>query len=105
MSQVEGNTVTQRAWQGRLWHPASWSIAARFSAVLVLSALIPMLVVGYYNLSQSLDSVRRTEARNLEQLASTTAGRLDQFIRDTKHTVGYLAWSEEAINLTAWADD
>ena len=105
MSQVEESAVPQRAWQGKLWHPASWSIAARFSAVLVLSALVPMLVVGYYNLSQSLDSVRKTEARNLEQLAATTAGRLDQFIRDTRHTLGYIAWSEEAINLAAWADD
>ncbi|HWU85386.1 MAG TPA: adenylate/guanylate cyclase domain-containing protein [Rhodocyclaceae bacterium] len=101
----ETAAVPQRAWQSRLWHPASWSIAARFGAVLVLAALLPMLLVGYYNLSQSLESMRRLEARNLEQLAATTAGRLDQFIRDSQHLLGYLAWSEEAINLVAWADD
>lgn len=112
MSQEEGVRdagVPERAGpgrlKGRLWHPASWSIAARFSAVLVLAALVPMLLVGYYNLSQSLESMRRLEARNLEQLAATTAGRLDQFIRDTQHLVGYLAWSEEAISIVAWSDE
>ena len=93
------------AWFAQLLRPHSWSIAARLGAVLVLTALIPMLVVGYYNLTQSLDSVRRTEARNLEQLAATTAGRIDQFIRDTRHLLGYFAWSEEAISVAAWADD
>ena len=103
MSQEE--SAAPRAWQGRLLRPEEWSIAVRLSFGLVMAALVPMLVVGYFNLTQSLSSVRSIEARNLEQLAATTAGRLDQFIRDTRHTVGYLAWSEEAINLAAWADD
>lgn len=108
MSQVEEQQSSSKpvsAWQRRLLQPRSWSIATRLGAVLVLTALIPMLVVGYYNLTQSIDSVRRTEARNLEQLAATTAGRIDQFIRDTRHLLGYFAWSEEAISVAAWADD
>lgn len=105
MSQEGGKAVSRRAWQSRLRHPNSWSMAARFNAALLVAALVPMLIVGYYILAQSIDSVRNTEARNLEQLAATTAGRLDQFIGDTGHLVGYLAWSEEAINLAAWADD
>jgi adenylate cyclase len=109
MSQ-EGEKAASGAWQRReglrrLLHPNSWSMAARFNVALLIAALVPMLIVGYYILAQSIASVRDTEARNLEQLAATTAGRLDQFIGDTRHLVGYLAWSEEAINLAAWADD
>jgi len=105
MSQGEEKSAQKRVWQDRLWHPNSWSMTARFNAALLVAALVPMLIVGYYILAQSIASVRQTEARNLEQLAATTAGRLDQFIGDTRHLVGYLAWSEEAINLAAWADD
>ncbi|HTJ97026.1 MAG TPA: adenylate/guanylate cyclase domain-containing protein [Rhodocyclaceae bacterium] len=103
--QQESAEPAQKVHWSRLWHPLSWSIAARLSAALVVTALIPMLTVGYYNLSQSLESMRQTEARNIEQLAATTAGRIDQFIRDTHYLVSYFAWSEEAINLTAWPDD
>lgn len=79
----------------RLLHPRAWPIATKLSLALVLTALLPMLIAGYVNLRASLAQVEAAEARNLEQLAVTTAGRIDQFIRDSGHTLNYFAWSSE----------
>jgi class 3 adenylate cyclase len=79
----------------------SWPIAAKLSAALVLASLLPMLVVSYYNLQEGLASMATARAKDLEQLASATAGRIDQLVRDTRHSISYLAWSEESIRLVS----
>ncbi|MCF8199474.1 MAG: HAMP domain-containing protein [Sulfuritalea sp.] len=80
-----------------IFQPGSWSITSKLAAAFVLAALLPMVISGWYNLTGSIASVENNETSNLEQLASTTAGRIDQLIRDTRHLVSYFAWSEEAI--------
>lgn len=87
----------------RFWrlHPAAWPIAVKLGVALVLTALLPMLIAGYVNLRGSLRTVEQAEARNLEQLAATTAGRIDQFIGDTRHLLAYFAWSDEVIRIVA----
>ena len=82
----------------RLLNPLAWPIAVKLGVALVLTALLPMLIAGYVNLRGSLQTVEQAEARNLEQLAATTAGRIDQFIGDTRHLLTYFAWSEEVIH-------
>ncbi len=84
----------------RAW-PTAWPIAVKLGVALVLTALLPMLIVGYVNLRASLIQVEQAEAHNLEQLAATTAGRIDQFIGDTRHLLAYFAWSDEVIRIVA----
>jgi len=83
------------------WRPAAWPIAVKLGVALVATALLPMLIVGYINLCASLAQVEEAEAQNLEQLATTTAGRIDQFIGDTRHLLAYFAWSDEVIHVVA----
>lgn len=64
--------------------PLTWSIAVKIPVVLLVASLVPMTTIAYYNLRQSLISVRITEYQNLELLASITANRLDQLITDTQ---------------------
>lgn len=86
-------------------HPRSWPITLKLGIALVLSAVLPMVVVGYINLRSSLDQVEAMEFRNLEQLGATTAGRLDQFIVDSRHQLSYFAWSEEVIRIADTVSD
>ncbi|HEY6897924.1 MAG TPA: adenylate/guanylate cyclase domain-containing protein [Rhodocyclaceae bacterium] len=88
----------QATWRARL-RPAAWPISVKLSVALMLTALLPMVIAGYLNLQASLTRVEAAEARNLEQLAATTAGRIDQFIRDSNHILSYFAWSDEVIRL------
>lgn len=80
-------------------HPATWPIAVKLAAALVLASLLPMLLVSYYNLRHGIAVTAASESEELEQLASSTGGRIDQLIKDTKHTIAYFSWSEELIRL------
>ncbi|TAL21240.1 MAG: hypothetical protein EPN94_12545, partial [Nitrospirae bacterium] len=89
---------------GKLRHsvnPSNWPIVVRLSVALVLTALLPMLIVGYISLDASLTRVRASELHNLQQLATATAGRVDQFIRDTRYLLNYFGWSSEVIRSVA----
>lgn len=85
----------------RLFRFRSWPIAAKLSAALALASLAPMLIVSYYNLHEGLGSMASARAKDLEQLAFGAAGRIGQLTSDTRHSVSYLAWSEETIRLVA----
>ena len=85
--------------------PRAWPIAVKLGVALVLTAVLPMLVVGYINLRSSLDQVEEAEWRNLGQLAETTAGRIDQLVVDSRHLLSYFVWSDEVIRITRRADD
>jgi class 3 adenylate cyclase len=80
-------------------HPKYWPIAGKLAVALVIAALLPMSLVSYYNLRGSLAIAGDDEYHQLEQLAASTGGRIDQLVKDTRHTLSYLSWSEEAINL------
>jgi adenylate cyclase len=99
-----GITPQQTTRSARL-HPRRWSIAVKLSSALVAASLLPMLVVSWYNLHDGIDAVAAGEARKLEQLASSTSGRIDQLIKDTRHTVSYFTWSENVIRLATAPDD
>ncbi len=80
-------------------HPKTWTIAAKLAVVLVIAALLPMAVVSYYNLRGSLALTSEDEYQQLEQLASSTGGRIDQLVLDTRHILDYLSWSEATIDM------
>ncbi|MEF7615951.1 cache domain-containing protein [Aquincola sp. MAHUQ-54] len=67
-----------------LFVPAAWPLAAKMTLAMVLTALLPMGITGYYNLRGSLAAVAQAELQNLEQLAHSTAGRLAQLIGDSR---------------------
>jgi len=52
---------------------------------MTATALLPMAITGYYNLSGALGALSGSELRNLEELAGSTAGRLAQLIADSRH--------------------
>ncbi|OGB27479.1 MAG: hypothetical protein A3I66_06225 [Burkholderiales bacterium RIFCSPLOWO2_02_FULL_57_36] len=83
------------------FHPRSWPIAIKLAAAFVVASLVPMLSVSYYNLQQGIAVASKGESKDLEQLAFSTGGRIDQLIKDTKHTISYFSWSEELIHLVA----
>lgn len=71
----------------RLVYPPAWSIAAKISAALFATAIIPMGFTACYNLRQSLASLEAGEYRKLELLAASTASRLDQLIIDIQRLI------------------
>lgn len=84
--------------------PGSWSIAVKLAVAFAAASLLPMLLVSYYNLQQGIDVAEKSESEQLEQLAFSTGGRIDQLIKDTRHTISYFSWSEEVIHLAAAPD-
>lgn len=82
-----------------LLKPASWPIAIKMSLAMVLTALMPMLITAYYNLNGSVASVSRSELRNLEQLAQSTAGRISQLLGDSRNLANYLGNDEDFLAL------
>lgn len=88
------------AWRARLQRalsPTSWPLAAKLTVAMVATALLPMTITGYYNLSGSLDAVSGGELRNLEQLARSTAGRLSQLIGDSRKLTRALGTDDDFI--------
>lgn len=80
-----------------VWKPGSWPIAIKMSLAMVLTALMPMLITAYYNLNGSVESVSRSELRNLEQLAQSTAGRISQLLGDSRNLANYLGNDQDFI--------
>jgi class 3 adenylate cyclase len=80
-------------------HPRAWPIAIKLGVAFVLTAVLPMIVVGYINLRASLDLVEAAEWRDLRQLTETAASRIDQFATDARHVLAYFAWSDEVIRI------
>jgi HAMP domain-containing protein len=68
-----------------LVHPTQWPLAAKMALAMLCTALLPMLVVGAYNLRVSQMAIASGESRYVEQLAASTAGRVSQFITDNRH--------------------
>jgi serine/threonine protein kinase/HAMP domain-containing protein len=80
-----------------LGQPRSWPMALKMTLAMVLTALMPMLITAYYNLNGSLAVVSTSELRNLEQLAQSTAGRVSQFIKDSRNLAAYLGTDEDFV--------
>ncbi|MBU6261215.1 MAG: HAMP domain-containing protein, partial [Burkholderiales bacterium] len=65
--------------------PRDWPLAPKLALALVGSALLPMGLAGAYNLGVGLDAVSAGELRAVEQIAHSTAGRVAQFVGDSRN--------------------
>ena len=83
----------------------AWPIAIKLSAILLVTALLPMIFTAYYNLQGSVASISETELRNLKQLSVATANRIDQLINDTRFLTKYLATEKDIIGLVEEHDE
>lgn len=87
-------------WRSRwraLVSPGSWPLAVKLTVAMLATALLPMMITGYYNLHGSLAAVSGGELRNLEQLARSTAGRLSQLIGDSRKLTRALATDDDFV--------
>ncbi len=69
----------------------SWPIIVKMTLAMVATALVPMLITAYYNVSSSQAYVADLELRNLEQLAQSTAGRISQLVSAMRGLADYAA--------------
>lgn len=83
----------------------NWSISAKLSVALLLSALIPMILIASVNLWQSLQSVEKTAERNLELFAVSIAQRLDQLMEDNRVAVKQIGGDSEVKGLLMSSPD
>ncbi len=81
-----------------LWRPTSWPLVVKMTIAMVLAALLPMTITAYYNLNGSVQAVSRSELRNLESLAQSTAGRIAQLLGDSRHLSNYMATDADFID-------
>lgn len=68
----------------RSW-PPSWPLALKMTVAMLATALLPMLLSAAYNQRGTLETLSASELRFTEQLARSTAGRIAQFIGDSRH--------------------
>jgi serine/threonine protein kinase/HAMP domain-containing protein len=89
-------------WLARIWRitmrPASWPIAVKMTLAMVLAALMPMVIVAYYNLDASRNMVSDGELRDVEQHAQSSAGRISQLINDSRNLANYLGTDDDFVN-------
>jgi C4-dicarboxylate-specific signal transduction histidine kinase len=94
MATRTGERGARGAW-GLLLRPGSWPIALKLSLTLLLVALVPMATIAVINLDRGLVSLEAAERENLELLATSTAGRLDQLLVDSSRVVAQVAGDAE----------
>ena len=75
--------------------PSTWPLAVKLALTLLAASLVPMSVIGIYNLHQSLATVEESTYQNLELLAAGTADRIDQLVSDTRQSVAQVAGDAE----------
>jgi serine/threonine protein kinase/HAMP domain-containing protein len=78
-----------------LARPASWPLAAKMTLAMMATALLPMMITGYYNLQSTQAYVAGVERSNLEQLATSTAGRIAQLLADSRNLADYVGTDED----------
>ena len=84
-----------------LRHPASWPIIVKMTLAMVATALVPMLITAYYNVSSSQSYVAELELRNLEQLAQSTAGRISQLVAAMRGLADYAGTDDNFVSFLA----
>jgi serine/threonine protein kinase/HAMP domain-containing protein len=77
--------------------PASWPIAVKMTLAMACTALVPMMLTAYYNLERTREYVSMVERRNLEQIAQSTAGRIDQLLADSRKLADYVGTDEDFV--------
>jgi adenylate cyclase len=75
--------------------PSTWPIAVKLWLTLLFASLVPMTIIGIYNLDKSLATVEERAYENLELFARGTADRIDQLVGDTRQSVAEVAGDAE----------
>jgi serine/threonine protein kinase/HAMP domain-containing protein len=82
---------------GTLTRPGSWPIAVKLTLAMVATALLPMMITANYTLRGTIESVEKSELRNLEQLAQSVAGRVSQLLGDSRNLANYLGTDDDFV--------
>ncbi|HUL95678.1 MAG TPA: cache domain-containing protein [Usitatibacter sp.] len=77
--------------------PGSWPIAVKMALAMVATALAPMIITAYFNLSSTQAYLAAVEQRNLEQLAQTTAGRISQMVGSMRGLADYVGTDDDFV--------
>ena len=80
-----------------LFRPASWPMGVKMTLAMVATALLPMIITAYYNVNGSIDSISKTELKNLEQIAENVSGRITQLIDDTNKLAIFLGTDRDFV--------
>lgn len=83
----------------RFLRPSSWPINGKLAFGFVVSALLPIALTAYFGYRDSLDTVRMTRLRELQQLAATTAGRVDQLVAHSTRLARALQRNQDVVGL------
>lgn len=85
----------------RLFFFSSWSIAVKISVALLLTAIIPMSFIAYYNLQRSIDSIEASEYYKLELMATNKADLLDRLLLDNHYNVNQISTEDKVVKFLA----
>lgn len=78
---------------------ADWPLSIKLVTGLLLVALGPLLIFGYYDYVTNLDALRQNELRNVRQVAGNVAGRIAQLLTDTRRLAAFVAGTSEMVAL------
>ncbi len=84
--------------------PRHWPLALKMSLAMLVTALLPMVMAGAWNLRGSVDALAQAELQNVEQIAHGTAGRLGGFVAEARQMVRALASDSVFIEALARPD-
>jgi signal transduction histidine kinase/CheY-like chemotaxis protein len=84
---------------------SAWSLATKLSVSFCLVVFVLMAGVTAHSLRSAEESQLREERETLQDLAGTTAGRLDQLIIDSKQRVEVLSGDNELETMMSWPAD
>jgi serine/threonine protein kinase/HAMP domain-containing protein len=108
---AHGVATPRERWHSRLrrnlrtrWRPRDWPLAWKLALAMVATALLPMALTSAYNQRDSLAAVSAAELRYVEQMAHSTAGRVAQFVADSRHFARALSTEAELANYLAAPD-
>ena len=82
-------------------NPKNWPIALKISLGVLISSLIPVVFIGYFNFTGSVKTIEDSEYRNIELLATATADRLNQLMLDNTIAAAQLSSDTEIITLVS----
>ena len=85
--------------------PRDWPLALKLSLAMVATALLPMALTAGYNLQQSQAALGEAELRFVEQMAHSTAGRIAQWVADTRHLLRSLGTDSDFAALLLKPDE
>ena len=77
--------------------PAAWPLALKMTLAMLATALLPMALTAAWNLRASQAAVSAAELRFVEQMAHSSAGRVAQFITDSRHFAQALAGDQDFV--------